>query len=62
MKNDKPAFIREGGEVFGVYGKHHYLAWCEDGYWYIQQEAWFLEGESGGYLRIRSSGKYFIDK
>ena len=59
MKNNKPAFIREGGKVPGLVDKNHYLAWSHE-FWFFQQEAWFLEGESGGYLCIRTPGKYFF--
>ena len=62
MKNNKPAFIREGGKLPGLVGENNYLAWSHE-FWFFQPEAWFLEGESGefgGYLCIRTPGKYFF--
>ena len=59
MANNKPAFIREGGEVYDVTGKHHYLVW-NDEFWCIQRDAMFLGGKSGGYFCINTSGKYFF--
>ena len=58
MKNNKPALIREGGEVPDVPGKNHYLVWYDE-YWYIQKDERFLKGEGGGYFCICSSGKFF---
>ena len=59
MKNDRPAFIREGGEISGCQGKNHYLVFYEaSNTWYIQNDEWFSEGRAGGYLRIKTTGKY----
>ena len=58
MKNNKPAFIREGGEVPGVNGKNHYLVWYDE-FWCIQKDVRFLKDEGGGYFCICSSGKFF---
>ena len=60
MKNNVPAFIREGGEVSGVGGKNHYLAYYETTkYWFIQSDKFFLENR--GFISISSSGKYVLN-
>ena len=61
MKDNKPAFIREGGKISGLSGENHYLAFYEEKKsWYIQTDDYFLKGE-GGFLKNISSGKYVLD-
>ena len=58
MRDNKPAFIREGGEVSGIASKNHYLAFNESyKTWFIQSDDWFLEGKAGGYLKNQTTGK-----
>ena len=59
MKNNKPAFIREGGHLPGVDGQNFYLVYCGGKKaWLIQSDDWFLGGNAGGFFRIYTSGKY----
>ena len=61
MRDNKPAFIREGGEVSGMVGKNHYLVFYESyKTWFIQNDKWFLEGRAGGYFSNQSIGKYVM--
>ena len=62
MKNNKPAFIREGGKISGIKGENHYLAFHEaTKTWNIMQDEWFLNGKGGGFFANVSSGKYHWD-
>jgi len=59
LRNNKPAFIREGGYVPGVIGQNFYLVYCggKINAWHIQSDGWFLGGNAGGFFRIYTSGK-----
>ena len=59
MKNNKPAFIRAGGEISGLSGENHYLTFYEASKsWYIQSDEWFLLGRGGGFFTNKSSGMF----
>ena len=60
MKNNKPAFIRAGGELPQVTGKNYFLAHYDALYkaWYIQNERNFSGGQIGGFLRNKTTGMF----
>ena len=57
MKNNKPAFIREGGELPQVKGENHFLAYYEA--WYIQSDLKFLGGPVAGFFRTKRTTGMF---
>ena len=59
MKDNKPAFIREGGKISGLSSENYYLAFHEASKtWNITQDDWFSKAEGGGIFANISSGKY----
>ena len=59
LKNNTPAFIREGGKLSGLDGENHYLTFHEETKsWYIQIDKWFLIGRGGGFFSNESSGMF----
>ena len=60
LKNNTPAFIREGGELSGLNGENHYLAFHEKSKsWNIQSDEWFSIGKGGGFFTNDSSGIFW---
>ena len=62
MKNNKPAFIREGGKISGFPGENHYLVFHEASKtWNITTDDYFSKGQGGGFFSINSSGKFVLN-
>ena len=60
-KNNRPAFIREGGELPQVKGENHFLAYYDVWKtWYIQNDFRFsgIKNPVGGFFRIATTGMF----
>ena len=59
MKNNKPAFIREGGKIPQVAGENHFLAYYDAwNTWYIQTDSRFSGPKPGGWFRYTTTGMF----
>ena len=57
MKNNIPAFMREGGKISGIMGENYYLVFHEPWKtWHITENDQFSKGQGGGYFANISSG------
>ena len=56
LKNNAAVFVRDGGEIEKLVGRHPYYLVYQNKYWNLQSAVYLDKGEDGGWLTLCTKG------